>query len=146
VRTVLSGQQVATRAAEALWAGDAASRALGMEVTDVAPGRATVRMTVREDMVNGHAIGHGGLTFTVADTAFAFACNSYNRSTVAARCEISFRAPTRIGDVLVATAVERSREGRDGVYDVEVRVGETVVAELVGHSREIRGVLFEEEP
>jgi acyl-CoA thioesterase len=145
VTTALSEQQVATRAAEALWAGDAASRALGMEVTDVAPGRATVRMTVRQDMVNGHAIGHGGLTFTVADTAFAFACNSYNRSTVAARCEISFRAPTRLGDVLVATAVERSREGRDGVYDVTVQVGDTVVAELVGHSREIRGVLFEEE-
>ncbi len=142
--TTASEQQVATRAAEALWAGDAASRALGMKVTEVAPGRATVRMTVREDMVNGHAIGHGGLTFTVADTAFAFACNSYNRSTVAARCEISFLAPTRLGDVLVATAVERSREGRDGVYDVSVRVGETVVAELVGHSREIRGVLFEE--
>lgn len=140
-----SEQQVASRAAEALWAGDAASRALGMEVLDVAPGRATVRMTVREDMVNGHAIGHGGLTFTLADTAFAFACNSYNRSTVAARCDIAFLAPTRLGDVLVATARERSREGRDGVYDVTVRAGETVVAELVGHSREIRGVLFDEE-
>ena len=96
--TALSEQQVATRAAEALWAGDAASRALGMEVTEVAPGRATVRMTVREDMVNGHAIGHGGLTFTVAETAFAFACNSYNRSTVAAGAEIRFLAPTRLGD------------------------------------------------
>jgi acyl-CoA thioesterase len=139
-------QRVATRSAEAMWAGDAASRALGMELLDVAPGRATVRMTVREDMVNGHAIGHGGLTFTLADTAFAFACNSYNRSTVAARCEISFLAPTRLGDVLVASAVERSRAGRDGVYDVTVRVGGTVVAELVGHSREIRGVLFSEDP
>jgi acyl-CoA thioesterase len=129
-----------------MWAGDAASRALGMELLDVAPGRATVRMTVREDMVNGHAIGHGGLTFTLADTAFAFACNSYNRSTVAARCEITFLAPTRLGDVLVASAVERSRAGRDGVYDVTVRVGGTVVAELVGHSREIRGVLFSEDP
>jgi acyl-CoA thioesterase len=146
VTTALSEQQVATRAAEALWAGDAASRALGMEVTDVAPGRATVRMAVREDMVNGHAIGHGGLTFTVADTAFAFACNSYNRSTVAAHCEIRFLAPTRLGDVLVATAVERSREGRDGVYDVTVHVGDTLVAEFVGRCREIRGVLFEEEP
>lgn len=143
--TARSDQQVASRAAEALWAGDAASRALGMEVLDVAPGRATVAMTVREDMVNGHGIGHGGLTFTLADTAFAFACNSYNRSTVAARCEIAFLAPTRLGDVLAATARERSREGRDGVYDVTVRAGETVVAELVGHSREIRGVLFDEE-
>ena len=87
------------------------------------PGRATLRMTVREDMVNGHAIGHGGFTFTLADSAFAFACNSYNRSTVAAACEVRFLAPTRLGDVLLAEAVERSREGRDGVYDVVVRVG-----------------------
>jgi acyl-CoA thioesterase len=113
-----------------------------MELVEVAPGRGTVRMTVREDMVNGHAIGHGGLTFALADSAFAVACNSYNRSTVAAACEIRFLAPTRLGDVLVATAVERCRDGRDGVYDVTVRCGETVVAELVGRSREIRGTLF----
>ncbi len=143
--TGLSDQQVADRAAEALWAGDAASRALGMEVAEVAPGRATVRMTVRADMVNGHAIGHGGLTFTLADTAFAFACNSYNRSTVAAHCEIRFLAPTRLGDVLVASAVERSREGRDGVYDVTVHAGGTLVADFVGRCREIRGVLFTDE-
>jgi acyl-CoA thioesterase len=144
VRT-LSAQEVATRAAEAMWAGDAASRGLGMEIVEVAPGRATLRMTVREDMVNGHAIGHGGFTFTLADSAFAFACNSYNRSTVAASCEIRFLAPTRLGDVLVASAQERSRAGRDGVYDVTVRSGDAVVAELVGYSREIRGTLFEEE-
>jgi acyl-CoA thioesterase len=142
VSTALTAQEVAVRAAEAMWAGDAASRALGMEVVEVAPGSASVRMTVREDMLNGHAIGHGGFTFTLADSAFAFACNSYNRSTVAAGCEIRFLAPTRLGDVLVATAVERSRDGRDGVYDVTVRCGETVVAELVGRSREIRGTLF----
>jgi acyl-CoA thioesterase len=125
-----------------MWSSDAASRALGMELLDVAPGRASLKMTVREDMVNGHAIGHGGFTFTLADSAFAFACNSYNRSTVAAACEIRFLAPTRLGDVLVADAVERSREGRDGVYDVTVTCGESVVAELVGHSKEIRGTLF----
>ena len=136
---------VARRSAEAMWAGDAASRGLGMELLDVGPGRATLRMTVRADMVNGHAIGHGGFTFTLADSAFAFACNSYNRSTVAAGCEIRFHAPTRIGDELVAEAVERSREGRDGVYDVVVRCGGLVVAELVGRSREIRGTLFESE-
>ena len=140
-----SPEEVAAASAEAMWAGDQASRSLGMELLDVTPGRATVRMTVREDMVNGHAIGHGGFTFTLADSAFAFACNSYNRSTVAAACEIRFLAPTRLGDVLVADAVERSREGRDGVYDVTVRSGETVVAELVGYSKEIRGTLFEEE-
>src|SRR5881397_1226754 len=104
----LSPHEVATRSAEAMWAQDRASRSLGMALVDVAPGRATVRMTLREDMVNGHGIGHGGLTFTLADSAFAFACNSYNRSTVAAGCEIRFLAPTRLGDELVARAVERS--------------------------------------
>jgi acyl-CoA thioesterase len=128
-----------------MWQGDRASQGLGMEIVDVAAGRASMSMTVRDDMVNGHAIGHGGFTFALADSAFAFACNSYNRSTVAAACEIRFLAPTRLGDVLVAEAVERSREGRDGVYDVTVRSGETVVAELVGYSKEIRGTLFEEE-
>ena len=102
-------------------------------------------MQVREDMVNGHAIGHGGFTFTLADSAFAFACNSYNRSTVAAACEIRFLAPTRLGDLLVAEAVERSREGRDGVYDITVRRDDTVVAEFVGRSKEIRGTLFDPE-
>jgi acyl-CoA thioesterase len=145
VTTTRSAQEVATRAAEAMWAGDAASQALGMELVRVAPGRATVRMTVREDMVNGHAIGHGGLTFTLADSAFAFACNSYNRSTVAAHCEIRFLAPTRLGDVLVASAVERSRAGRDGVYGVSVHAGDTLVADFVGHSKEVRGVLFTDE-
>ena len=142
----MSPEEVARRSAQAMWAGDAASRGLGMELVEVAPGRATLRMTVREDMVNGHAIGHGGLTFTLADSAFAFACNSYNRSTVAAGAEISFLAPTRLGDVLVADAVERSRQGRDGVYDVTVRSADTVVAQFVGRSKEIRGTLFSPEP
>jgi acyl-CoA thioesterase len=136
--------EVARRSAEAMWAGDRASQGLGMELVDVGPGRASLRMTVREDMVNGHAIGHGGFTFALADSAFAFACNSYNRSTVAAACEVRFLAPTRLGDELLAEAVERSREGRDGVYDVVVRVGGTVVAEFVGRSKEIRGTLFDE--
>ena len=109
-----SPEVVAERSAAAMWAGDRASQALGMEIVEVGPGRAVLRMTVRDDMVNGHAIGHGGLTFTLADSAFAFACNSYDRRTVAAGAEIRFLAPTRLGDVLVATAVERSREGRHG--------------------------------
>ena len=138
----MNPDEVARRSAEAMWSSDRASQALGMEIVDVGPGRATVRMTVREDMVNGHAIGHGGFTFTLADSAFAFACNSYNRSTVAAECDIRFLAPTRLGEDLVARAVERSREGRDGIYDVTVRSGETVVAEFVGRSKEIRGTLF----
>ena len=134
----------AARSAEAMWRGDRASQQLGMRIDHVGPGTATLSMTLREDMVNGHAIGHGGFTFTLADSAFAFACNSYNRSTVAAGAEIRFRRPTRLGDVLVATATERSREGRDGVYDVEVRVRDEVVATFVGHSREIGGTLYEE--
>jgi acyl-CoA thioesterase len=137
-----AADELARRSAEAMWAGDVASRTLGMEMVDVAPGRATLRMTVREDMVNGHGIGHGGFTFTLADSAFAFACNSYNRSTVAAAADIRFLAPTRLGNVLVAEAVERSRQDRDGVYDVVVRSGSTVVAEFTGRSKEIRGTLF----
>jgi len=123
-------------------AGDRTAQSLGIAVDEVGPGRATVRMTLREDMVNGHDIGHGGLTFTVADSAFSFACNSYNRRTVAAGAEIRFLAPTRRGDVLVATATERERAGRDGVYDVTVTVGETVVATFVGRSKEIGGTLW----
>jgi acyl-CoA thioesterase len=138
-------QRLAERSASAMWAGDRASQALGMELVDVGPGRAVLRMTIRDDMVNGHAIGHGGLTFTLADSAFAFACNSYGRRTVAAGAEIRFRAPTRLGDVLTATAVERSREQVTGVYDVQVtrRDGdaETVVATFVGRSHEIGGTL-----
>ena len=123
-------------------AGDRTAQSLGIAVDEVGPGRATVRMTLREDMVNGHDIGHGGLTFTVADSAFSFACNSYNRRTVAAGAEIRFLAPTRRGDVLVAAATERERAGRDGVYDVTVTVGETVVATFVGRSKEIGGTLW----
>lgn len=134
--------EVAKRSAEAMWSEDRASAALGMSIVEVGPGHATLTMTVREDMVNGHDIGHGGLTFTLADSAFAFACNSYNRSTVAAGGEIRFRRPTRLGDLLTAAAVERSREGRDGVYDVTVTRDGEVVAEFTGRSREIAGVLF----
>ncbi len=140
----MTPQQRAERAAEAMWANDNASKALGMRIVSVGPGCAVLDMTVREDMVNGHGIGHGGLTFALADSAFAFACNSYNRSTVAPACEIRFLAPTRLGDVLVARAVERSRVGRDGTYDIVVRSGDAVVAEFVGHSKEIRGTLFDE--
>jgi acyl-CoA thioesterase len=141
----MTAEEVARRSADAMWAEDRASQGLGMRIVSVGPGRATLEMTVRDDMVNGHAIGHGGLTFTLADSAFAFACNSYNRSTVAAAADIRFLAPTRLGDLLVAEAVERERTGRDGVYDVTVRCGEVVVAAFVGRSKEIRGTLFEEE-
>ena len=135
-------QNVARRSADAMWSGDRASQALGMTLDAVGPGTATLRMTVRDDMLNGHDIGHGGLTFALADSAFAFACNSYNRRTVAAGAEIRFRAPTRAGDVLVATAVERERDDRDGTYEVTVTAGDTVVATFIGRSRELGGVFW----
>ena len=100
---------------------DRASQALGMRVETVAPGRAEMVMTVRDDMLNGHAICHGGYIFLLADSTFAFACNSYNRNTVAQGCSIDYLAPAHAGDVLHATGVERSRAGRTGVYDIEVR-------------------------
>jgi len=139
-------EEIASRCAEFMWADDAASQALGMDLIDIGPGRATIAMTVRDDMVNGHAIGHGGFTFTLADSAFAFACNSYNRRTVAQSCSISYLAPTRLGQVLIAEATERLRTGRSGIYDITVRAGEQVVAEFRGHSREIGGTFFEEGP
>ena len=142
----MTPEETAQRCADVMWAEDRASQALDMSIVEVGPGRATLRMTVRADMVNGHAIGHGGLTFTLADSAFAFACNSHNRRTVAAGAEVRFRAPTRLGDVLTATAVERSREGRDGVYDVTVTREDVVVAEFTGRSREIGGTFFDDAP
>lgn len=140
----MTPEEIARRSAEAMWADDRASQGLGMQLLEVSPGRAVLSMVVRDDMVNGHAIGHGGLTFTLADSAFAFACNSHGTRTVAAGAEIRFRAPTRLGDELVATAVERSREGRDGRYDVTVAVADRVVAEFVGRSREIGGRFWED--
>jgi acyl-CoA thioesterase len=137
-------EETARRSAAAMWADDQASQAFGMTLDAVGPGTATVSLTLRPDMVNGHGIGHGGITFTLADSAFAFACNSYNRSTVAAAAEIRFRRPTHLGDRLVATATERARTGRDGEYDVLVTVGEEVVAVFVGRSKEIGGTLFDD--
>ena len=135
----MSPDEIAKGSAAAMWADDLASQALGMSIDEVGPGTATLRMTVRDDMVNGHAIGHGGLTFALADSAFAFACNSYNRRTVAAGAEIRFRAPTHAGDVLVATAVERDRDGRDGRTTSRSPAGTTVVATFIGRSREVGG-------
>ena len=138
----MTPEETARRSADAMWAGDRASRDLGMSLDIVGPGTATVSMTLTESMVNGHTIGHGGYTFTLADSAFAFACNSYNRSTVAAGAEIRFRRPTHLGDRLVASATEREREGRDGVYDVLVNVEDEVVAVFVGRCKEIGGTLY----
>jgi acyl-CoA thioesterase len=122
---------------QAMMARDEASRGLGIEVIDQAEGRAVTRMTVRADMLNGHAIAHGGLIFSLADTAFACACNSYGPVTVAAGAEIVFVAPARGGDVLTAEAIVRTRFGRSGLYDVTVRRGSDVIAEFRGRSQQL---------
>lgn len=133
-------QALADAAADAMWSRDAVARALGMERVEVAPGRATLRMRVRPDMANGHHICHGGMIFTLADTAFAYACNSYNQNTVASACQIDFLAPGREGDLLEAQAVERAAGGRTGVYDVTVSVvGGKTLALFRGKSARIKG-------
>jgi acyl-CoA thioesterase len=130
----------AEAAARALWARDRATQGLGMSMDRVAPGQALLSMPVRQDMLNGHEICHGGFIFLLADSAFAFACNSYNRNTVASACHIDFLAPARLGDVLQAEAIERSRSGRTGVYDIAVSVrGGKTVALFRGKSYRIEG-------
>jgi acyl-CoA thioesterase len=137
-------QSLARRCADVMWRDDLASQGLGMVLSEVAPGRATLSMTVRDDMTNGHGTAHGGFIFTLADSAFAFACNSYNERTVAQACDIVFAAPARAGDTLVAEAVERHRFGRNGLYDIRVRCGDRVVAEFRGRSRAIGGALVDD--
>jgi acyl-CoA thioesterase len=117
----MTPQQLAEAVRDQMWAGDRASQALGMRITAIAPGSATLQMVVRPDMLNGHATCHGGLISTLADSAFAFACNSHNEMTVASGFNIDLVAPAREGDLLTATATELSRSGRTGVYDIEVR-------------------------
>lgn len=126
-----------TDSVDRMLAADAASRALGIEVIDAGVGFATATMTVRADMVNGHNITHGGFIFAVADTAFACACNSHGPLTVAAAADITFVAPSSAGDVLVARAIERTRFGRSGIYDVTVSRDDVVIAEFRGTSRTI---------
>jgi acyl-CoA thioesterase len=139
VRAALSPDDLARACADAMWKDDDASRGLGMEILDIRVGRATLTMTVKPNMVNGHGIAHGGFIFTLADSAFAFACNSHNERTVAAHGNISFIKPGRLGDRLVATAQEISRSGRSGIYDVHVTVDDIAIAELRGHSRTVGG-------
>lgn len=129
-----------------MWADDTASQALGMTLDEVRPGCARLTMRVRDDMVNGHAICHGGFVFALADSAFAFACNSYDRVTVAQACDIVFVSPARLGDVLVAEAAERARYGRNGIYDVAVRCGDNLIAEFRGRSREVGGSVGSGDP
>jgi acyl-CoA thioesterase len=139
VTAPLSPDDLARACAEAMWKDDDASQDLGMEILDVRAGQATLAMTVKPHMVNGHGIAHGGFIFLLADSTFAFACNSRNERTVAAQCNISFIKPGKLGDRLVATAKEISRTGRSGIYDVRVTVDDAAIAELRGHSRTVGG-------
>jgi acyl-CoA thioesterase len=135
-----SPQQIADLVGQDMYARDRASQALGMQVVEIGPGRSVLRMAVRDDMVNGHAICHGGLMATLADSSFAFACNSYNELTVASGFSIDIVAPARLGDVLTARCAEVSKTGRTGVYDAEVtnQRGERV-AVFRGRSYTLKG-------
>jgi acyl-CoA thioesterase len=139
VKATLSPQDLARACADAMWKEDDASKGLGMEITGIGPGHATLAMTVAPHMVNGQRIAHGGFIFLLADSTFAFACNSHNDRAVAAQCDITFIKPGKLGDRLTATAREISRSGRSGIYDVRVTTGDVVIAEFRGHSRTIGG-------
>ena len=144
VKATLSPDDLARACADAMWRDDDASQGLGMAISEVGPGRATLTMTVQPHMVNGQRIAHGGFIFLLADSTFAFACNSRNERAVAAQCDITFIRPGKLGDVLVATAREISSSGRSGIYDVRVTSGEVVIAEFRGHSRTIGGTWLPE--
>jgi acyl-CoA thioesterase len=129
----------ALSSAARMYADDQVVRALRITIDEVAPGRATARMKVTADMVNGHGIAHGGYLFLLADAAFAYACNTHGPVTVARQCEITFLSPARAGDDLSALAAERVRIGRNGIYDISVRRADgDVLAEMRGHSRMVQ--------
>ncbi|KPQ07815.1 MAG: phenyl-acetyl-CoA thioesterase PaaI [Rhodobacteraceae bacterium HLUCCA12] len=137
---MMTPQERAEASARAMWSRDAASQGLGMSLDAIAPGAATLSMTVQENMTNGHKTCHGGFIFTLADSAFAFACNSYNQNTVAQMAAITFLAPAHAGDRLIAEAQEITRAGRSGIYDIRVtNQSGTRIAEFRGHSRTIKG-------
>ena len=141
----LSPQEIAVRSAQAMWARDDASKWLGMSLDAVGPGTATTSFTVEQHHTNGHDICHGGYIFTLADSAFAFACNSHNRLAVAQHNTITFVAPGRLGDRLKAEAREIALFGRSGICDVRVTNQEgRLIAEFRGASRTIDGKHFEE--
>jgi acyl-CoA thioesterase len=135
----MTPDELAQACADRMWTDDRASQQLGMSLDSVSAGAATLSMSIREDMTNGHGNAHGGFIFSLADSAFAFACNSRNERAVAAHCNISFIRPGKLGDRLIATATEISRSGRSGIYDIRVTVDGVVVAEMRGHSRTIGG-------
>ncbi|WP_296478728.1 hydroxyphenylacetyl-CoA thioesterase PaaI [Roseinatronobacter sp.] len=142
----MTPQALAEACATAMWNDDSASQNLGMSLDHVAPGEATLSMTITDQMTNGHGMCHGGYIFTLADSAFAFACNTYNQRVVAQHCAVTYLNPVELGARLTAHAREVSRRGRSGIYDVRVRdAAGTVIAEFRGHSRVIKGTHLREE-
>lgn len=136
----MDAQQIAEATRDAMWKGDRASQGLGIQVLAVGPGSATLSMRVREDMLNGHDICHGGLITTLADSCFAFACNAYNDVTVAAGFDVNLVAAAKLGDLLTASAVEVSKSGRTGVYDITVRNQDgQAIAAFRGRSYTMKG-------
>jgi acyl-CoA thioesterase len=141
----MTPKERAQKSAETMWNNDQASSWFGMRIDEIDEGFAVLSLTVEKKHTNGHGICHGGVTFALADSAFAFACNSRNQSTVAQHNTISYTSAVKLGDVLTATAKEISLIGRNGIYDVEVTNQEGLaVAQFRGCSRAIRGTLFEE--
>jgi acyl-CoA thioesterase len=142
----MTPEERARRSAAAMWADDRASQGLGMEIAEIGPGRAVMTMDLRPDMANGHGIAHGGFIFALADSAFAFACNTYNRLEVAQHNSITYLSPGKVGERLTATATEAHRAGRSGIYDVTVTgEGGRGVALFRGLSRQVAGQHFDEE-
>lgn len=138
--TDLTPQQLAEACAEAMFSRDQASQQLGMKIVSVAPGRAVLTMTVDNRMIQGHGACHGGYLFTLADSAFAFSCNTYDKATVASGCNIEYVSPAKEGDLLTATAEERSRGNRTGIYDITItNQADQVVAYFRGKSYQVRG-------
>ena len=142
----MTPKERAEKAAAAMWASDQASPWMGMSIAEIDEGTATLTLTVAPHHTNGHGICHGGVIFSLADSAFAFACNSRNQATVAQHNSITYIAPGKLGDRLSATAREVSLNGRNGIYDVQVTNSDgEVIAQFRGGSRAVRGTLFDEE-
>jgi acyl-CoA thioesterase len=142
----MTDQEIAERCAAIMWPDDQAARGLGMTIIAVGPGTASLSMTVRPDMVNSHGTCHGGFIFAVADSAFAYACNSFNHCAVAAGVDINFLAPAHLGDILTAVGRARHQGGRSGVYDIEVvNQNGKLVAVFRGRAARVKGHFFDAE-
>jgi len=141
----MNADEIARACGEKLWEDDQVRRLLGLEFVEIVPGGATISMEVRRDMLNSHGTCHGGVIFTLADSAFAYACNSRDATTLAQTCSVTFLVAGQLGDVLTAEAREVSRAGRSGVYDVTVtRQDGVVVAEFRGVTRTVRGAVLDD--